>query len=188
MKLAVCACGMLRGFYHEVKCRVCCTYPYQHSSDEEFGEESSSEESWRIEIRRKVNEEIEEQQQRKYDSAKQIIEEAEFYAQVQEDRAEEENRKIFEKLKSKKKKFITRSQHNQRRLNRSQTEEKPFQLDVYNYYKQKAEYEETELCEYFSSILLEAKYNADRFLETGYSIEEFDLQSYEDKLKEEALA
>ena len=185
MKIASCLCGMIRGFCHDLKCRVCCTYPWQHSSEEEFGEESSSEEAWRIEIRRRVNEEMEEEQQRKYDSAKQIIADAEFYDQVHEDRAEEENRRIFEKLKNRNKKLMTRGQRDQRRLNRSQTRECSFYLDVYDYYKQKSKYEENELCEYFSSIMLEAKYNADRFMATGISIQEFNLQSYEEKLKEE---
>lgn len=188
MKIASCLCGLIRGFCHDLKCRVCCTYPWQHSSDEEFGEESSSEEAWRIEIRRRVNEEIEEEQQRKYDSAKQTIADAEFYAKVQEDRAEEENTKIFQKLKDRKKKLMTRSQHDKRRLNRTQPEEQFFHLDVYNHYKQKAKYEENELCQYFSSIMLEGKYNADRFMATGYSIEEFNLQCYDDKLKEQANA
>ena len=188
MKIASCLCGLIRGFCNDLKCRVCCTYPWQHSSDEEFGEESSSEEAWRIEIRRRVNEEIEEEEQRKYDQAKQIIADAEFYDKVQEDRAEEEITKIFEKLKNRKKKLMTRSQHDKRRLNRTQPKEQFFHLDVYNYYKQKAEYEENELCQYFASIMLEGKYNADRFLSTGYSIEEFNLQCYDDKLKEQANA
>ena len=183
MKIATCLCRMIRGFHHEIKCHSCCTFPWQHSSDEDYGEESIREDDWRIELRKRTSEEMEEEMQRKYDSAKQIIEEAEFYNRVHEDRVAEENRQIVELLKTGKKKLLTRSQRDQRRkLNRmKKTVDKSYSLDVYDYYLQKSFYDEEQLCGYFTSIMLEGKYNTDRFLATGLSIEEFDLKSYDDK-------
>ena len=106
MKIAHCSCGAVRGFYHELKCRLCCTFPWQHSSSDECGSESCSEENWEIELRRRTAEEMEKEEQRKWDEAKRIIEEAEFYEAVYEDRDSEENRKVLDNRK--KKKLMTR--------------------------------------------------------------------------------
>ena len=55
-----------------------------------------------------------------------------------------------------------------------------YALTVYEYYKSKLQYEESALKEYFSSILMEGQYNADRFLATRFSINEFNIPQFEE--------
>ena len=122
---------------------------------------------------------MEKEEQRKWDEAKRIIEEAEFYEAVYEDRDSEENRKVLDNRK--KKKLMTRTQRDQRRLgNREPKRDVTYALTVYEYYKSKLQYEENALKEYFSSILMEGQYNADRFLATRFSITEFNIPAFEE--------
>ena len=122
---------------------------------------------------------MEKEEQRKWDEAKRIIEEAEFYEAVYEDRDSQENQKILENKK--RKKLMTRSQRDQRRLgNREPKRDVAYALTVYEHYACKLQYEESALREYFSSILMEGKYNADRFLATRFSITEFNIPAFEE--------
>ena len=180
MKIPECVCGAIRGFYHELKCHSCCTYPWQHSSADECSSGSCSDDEWDYTCRR-MREEIEADRQRKCDATKQIIKDAEFYDEAQSDLFSAEDRKIFDRLRTKKKRLLTRSQRNQRQTyKRPVVEEQPYSLNVYEYYQEKHKFKKQQLSEHFFSMGLDEDYTPDRFLVTRYCISEFGLQTFEE--------
>ena len=180
MKIPECLCGAIRGFYHELKCRSCCTYPWQHSSADECSSGPCSDDEWQYTCRR-IREEIEADRQRKCDATKKIIDEAEFYDGAKSDLFSAEDKKIFQRLQSKRKRLLKRSQRDQRRsVKRTPIEEKPYSLNVYEYYQNKDKYKKQQLSEYFFSMGLDEDYTPDRFLVTRYCISEFGLETFEE--------
>ena len=178
MKIPECLCGAIRGFYHELKCRSCCTYPWQHSSADECSSGPCSDDEWQYTCRR-IREEIEADRQRKCDVTKKIIEDAEFYDAAKSDLFSAEDKKIFNRLKTKQKRRLTKSQRDQRKtFKRAPVVEKPYALNVYGYYQEKQTYEKQVLGEHFFSMDLDEDYTPDRYLVTRYCISELGLQTF----------
>ena len=95
------------------------------------------------------------------------------------------HRILEEQRRYKKKKMRSRTERSKNRITTPIFEEKEYKLDVYSYYKEKAEYTKHEFCSYFTELGLEPRSTTQRVLNANLELIEFKLRTYEDYLKEE---
>ena len=201
MKLPKCLCGIKIGFNHDLDCNSCGCLPFHHSSDEESSTDSEAEEARRKfeefeERKRKINEEedrkIEEERQRRYHEVLQIIEDAEYRQNLNEERTERYINFHDEKRKMKKRVLKTKSEMDKkarRRLKRFGFAPVKYELEVYQHYKSKWNYEVNKVASSLDSIFLDSRYAANQLLNADVSLEELNIETYEEFLKfQEQLA
>ena len=195
MKLPKCFCGIKIGFNHDLDCQSCGCLPFHHSSDEESSTDSEAEEARRKyeefeERKRKINEEedrkIEEDRKRRYDEILTIMDNAEYRDNLNEERTERYINFHDEKRKLKKRVLKTKSEMNvqaRRRLKRIGFAPVKYQLEVYKHYQSKWDYEVNQVAANLESIFLDSRYAAHRLLNAGVSLEELNIETFEDSMK-----
>ena len=188
MKVPTCHCGSITGWLNDIQCNLCGCWPWQHSSDEdEYEYDSSNQDSVdeMLELaRNEVKLQVQKEKLEKIAHIDRAIFAGQYCIKADEDRFLMVHSMWEKEKKYKKKRFRSRRFRNGLRQPIQPFVPKDYQLEVYNYYKCKAVYEEETLLDYFQWLGLNAEKKTKEYLDAELEPTEIHLASYEDFLKQ----
>ena len=184
MKKPSCQCGSIQGWLHDIQCNLCGCYPWQHSSDESDYDSSDAEsEEHQLELaRNEMRLKIQEEKREKIAHIDRAIWSGNYCIKADEERFEMLHRMWENDKQHKKKRFRTRGFRNKIRETTPSFKSKSYELDVYEYYKRKDEYEEDVLLDYFHFLGLDAAKKMKQFRDAELLPSEVKLLDFEEFL------
>ena len=188
MKLPSCHCGSITGWLHDIQCKLCGCFPWQHSSDEsEYDSSDGDDEEARLELaRNEIRLEIEEEKRKKIELVNRAIFVGNYCIKADEDRFLMVHSMWEKEKENKKKRLRSWTFRNSLRTTKQGFEPKHYQLDVYDYYKKKEQYEFEVVLDYLQYLGLRhhALSKTKQYLDADLRPSEIQLLDYEDFLQQ----
>ena len=188
MKFPSCHCGSISGWMHDIQCKLCGCFPWQHSSDEsEYDSSDGDSEEARLELaRNEIKLAFQEKKREQIDLVNEKIRNGYFSIKADEESFLMEH-SVWEKEKTNKKKKLRSWTFRQSlRTTKQGFEPKHYQLDVYNYYKKKDQYELEIVLDFFQYLGLQqhALPKTIQYLDAELPPSAIKLMDYEDFLQQ----